>query len=452
MRPWPGSRLPRPATLIAQVFLLLLGLLNSRRAAADSKKADPYALVEELARALVLVDGSYVEPVPRQRLLDGALRGLVSSLDPHSSYMDPTEFRAFQSETQGSFAGIGVELDARGDELVVLSVLEEGPAARAGIQLGDRLVSVQGLPVRGTRLEDLAKRLRGPAGTQVRLGLLRAGRSEPLVLELVREQLRVRSVLGARLEGDLAYVRIRLFQEGTHEEFREVLERIRAQGRAPLRGAVLDLRHDPGGLVQEALSIADECLTEGLIYSTRHQGQVLEEVQASSGGLLADVPLSVLLSEYSASAAELVAGALQDHGRAELVGRRSFGKGSVQSIVALPSGGGLRLTTARNYTPRGRSLQALGVMPDVLVEGPEPPPALYTGSSERDLDGHLPPEGGGPWREPLRLTTAHPLRIAAFAGPGPIAMPQESEDPVLVLAWRRLRERLGGTGAATESP
>ncbi len=376
----------RRSALVAVAFAG--GACAAGFASATSRGESPYALFGQLARVLVLVENEYVDPVDRSRLLDGAVRGMVAELDPHSSYMTPDEYRAFRSDTEGHFGGIGVEVDLRDGVITVVAPIEGAPAARAGILPGDRVVSVEGVGMMGEALDKLVVKLRGAPGTHVHLGVRRAGVERTLRFELVREEVRVASVAAKRLDGDVAYVRIKQFQRGTHDELLAQLAEVRAAARAPLAGVVLDLRTNPGGLVDEAAAVADEVLEGGTIYSTRRRGQVVDEVVAHRGGALAGLPAVVLVDAYSASAAELVAGALQDARRATVVGGATFGKGSVQTIVELPGGAGMRLTTMRYYTPAGRSLQAEGVKPDVPVASAaagEPDPVVR----ERDLDHHL---------------------------------------------------------------
>jgi carboxyl-terminal processing protease len=302
----------------------------------------------------------------------------------------------FEGETEGKFGGVGIEVDARGDFVTVIAPIEGSPAERAGIRSGDQIVSIDGKPMRGERLDKMVGLMRGVPGSKVRVGILRPGRDKPFVVELTREVIKVKSVVAKRLDGDVAYVRLKQFQDGTHEELLRAVGQLRSASPAPLRSVLLDLRNNPGGLVDEAEAVADEFLGDGTIYSTRHRGKIVDEVKAHAGGAFATLPVVALVSEYSASAAELLAGALQDNGRASIVGATTFGKGSVQTIFDLPGGAGLRLTTMRYYTPSGHSIQALGIRPDVVVKGPDDgKPAAVGVVRERDLEGHLVGEQGG---------------------------------------------------------
>lgn len=359
---------------------------NARARPADQ---GPYAVVEQLARVLTIVENEYVDPVERDRLLTGAIKGMVAELDPHSAYLPPEENALFQSETEGKFAGIGVEVELRDEQVIVVAPIEGGPAERAGLRSGERIVAIEGESVRGLTMDRLVKKMRGEPGSRVRLSILGPAETQPRVVTLTREIIRVSSVVGRRLLGDVAYLRVKQFQGTTSTEFLRVLARIRSTNPRPLAGVILDLRTNPGGLVDQATAIADEFLNTGIIYATRHRGKIIEEVSASRGGSLAELPVVVLVNEFSASASELVAGALQDHQRAAVVGAVTFGKGSVQTILDLGGGNGMKLTTQRYTTPKGRVIQAAGITPDVLVEAPLGPPGTRI-FKEKDLENHLP--------------------------------------------------------------
>jgi carboxyl-terminal processing protease len=366
-----------------RALALALVLSTPSSAAAKPEPTSPYLPFDQMARVLLMVEQSYVEPADRERLVNGAMRGMVSELDPHSSYMSPEEFSEFQSDTEGQFAGIGVEVDVRDERVTVVAPIEGSPAARAGILPGDQILAVNGRPVRGTKIDRIVDMMRGPAGTKVRVLIGREKVEEPFALEITRAVVKVASVEGKRLDKGVAYIRLKQFQETTHEELLRVVGQLRKAG--PIDHLLLDMRFNPGGLVDQAELVADELLTAGVIYSTRHRGKVLDMVQATPGGALSSPKLVVLVNEYSASAAELVAGALQDHKRATVVGTVTFGKGSVQTIFELPGGAGLRLTTMRYYTPNSRAIQAQGIDPDVLIR----PPKVTETIREQDLAGHL---------------------------------------------------------------
>ena len=369
------------------------GALGVGESHATSEKASPYAPMAQMARVLVFMENHYVDPVERDTIVDGAIKGMVAELDPHSAYMTPKEFALFNEDTEGSFGGIGVEVDFKDDYVVVIAPIPESPAMRAGIRSGDKIVAVDNKLLRGMSIDKIVRLMRGPKGTKVPLTVRRKGEDEPLHFDMLREHIHVRSVEGKRMAGDIAYLRVRQFQQGSHEELLEEIAKVRDQAAAPLAGVLVDMRSNPGGLINEAEGIADEFLTGGTIYSTRHRGKILEEVRAHRGGALADLPVVLLVNEYSASSSELVAGALQDRQRATIVGGTTFGKGSVQTIFQLPGGAGLRLTTMRYYTPSGRSIQASGIDPEIVVrykEDEDGGPPLREG----DLEGALEAEGG----------------------------------------------------------
>jgi carboxyl-terminal processing protease len=371
--------------------------IGSSRARATSGDESPYAAVGQLGRVLVQVENNYVEPVERARLVNGAIAGMVAELDPHSSYLPPQEWKLFQSETEGKFGGVGIEVDARGEFLTVIAPIEGSPAARAGIRSGDKILSVDNESAVGDKLDKIVRKMRGAPGTHVKLGIRREGAKDAMVFDLVREIIHVPSVASKLLDGKIGYVRLKQFQEHTHDELLAAAGKLRADtSGSGFRAVILDLRNDPGGLVDEAAETADEFLDGGVIFTMRHRGQVVDEVRARSGGAFANVPVVVLVNEWSASAAELVAGALQDHKRATVVGTNTFGKGSVQSIIELPGGAGLRLTTARYYTPSGHAIQADGVHPDIVIESSRVPDGGTPVLRERDLEGHLHAEGTQP--------------------------------------------------------
>jgi carboxyl-terminal processing protease len=410
----------------------------------------PYAVLDQLGRVLVEVENEYVDVVDRERLVNGAIRGMVSELDPHSSYMPPDQFQAFQSDTEGEFGGIGIEVETRNEQLIVLAPIDGSPADRAGIRSGDVVVSVDGRDPAAESLDKLVKRLRGAPGSRVKLGVRRQKAPDLLTFDLVRETIHVPSVSSKMLVDRIAYVRIKQFQEHTHGELLEAAAKLRAAG-GPLNGVVLDLRSDPGGLVDQAADVADEFLDGGVIYTTRHRGQIVEEVRAHPGGAFAFAPCVILVNQYTASAAELVAGALQDRRRASVVGERTFGKGSVQAIVALPGGAGMRLTVARYYTPSGHSIQADGVHPDVAIETGASDVISYR---EKDLEGHLAPEHlqiDSASSKPKSVIT---IGDAGVSGPAAGDLrhvpddPSKGTDAVLKVGWQMLRQAPGLTPKA----
>lgn len=362
-------------------------------ARAKTEQESPYDLLDHIAQALVLIENEYVDPVDRRRLLEGAIKGMVAELDPHSAYLPAEDFTIFQSDTEGRFGGIGVEVDFANDYVTVIAPIEGSPAERAGILPGDRILAIDNQAVSGQEPSELVRAMRGPSGTNVTLIVRRNGEEKLRSFVLTREVISVASVKAKLLSDGVAYIRIKAFQTGTSAELVQATEELRAEAGGALGGILLDLRNNPGGLVNEARAVADEFLTGGVIYTTRHREQIVDEARAHKSGGLRRGPAVVLVNEYSASAAELVAGALQDHRRAVVVGTPTFGKGSVQAIVDLPGGAGIRLTTMRYYTPAGRAIQAKGIQPDVLVEAAYAKDESFGVIREQDLVHHLSPEG-----------------------------------------------------------
>lgn len=436
----------RTTSLVLAAFIG--GAISNQAVHATTQAQSPYNPLDQLAWALTLVERNHVDPVERTKLVDGAIKGLVAELDAHSAYMDAREYADFQSDTTGKFAGIGIEVDFRDERVTVLAPMEGSPADRAGIKPGDEIIAIEGKPIRGQSAEKIISLMRGPIKTHVHLTLRRDGQAEPIQVDLVREEIHMVSVVGKRFDNDIAYLRIRQFQENSHDELLKIIGKMRAEHARPLRGVLLDLRHNPGGLIDEADAIADEMIDAGGIYSTRHRSQIFDERKASSGGALASLPIVTLMSEYSASASELLAGALQDNKRALIVGTQSFGKGSVQTIFDLPNGAGMRLTTMRYYTPNGRSIQAQGIMPDVKIQRAK---AAQNGLilRESDLDNHLSAESSTA-RSSTTATQGQVLQ-APDNDSGPSrdvpTDPSTSTDFTLATGYKLLLERAGITTA-----
>lgn len=380
----------------------LAGTLLQGHAAATPGEASPYANLSIFARALSHIEVSHVEPPDQDALIYGAIRGMVETLDPHSSFLTPDQYRMLMSDTEGQFGGIGIEVDVRDGWLVVHGVIAGGPAEEAGIQPGDRFLAIDGLGARDMRLSDAVEHMRGAPGTPVTIRLRREGQEQGIELTLTRRVIHVEAVEARVLPSRVFYARVRSFSETTTDELRAALDRAVSETSSAggVSGVLLDLRGNPGGLLDEAVRMSDEFLTEGTIVSTRgRDGQVLEEASAHSAGTRPDWPMVVLVDHYTASAAEIVAGALHDHHRAVLVGQTTWGKGSVQNLIELPDGSALKLTIARYYTPSGVSIQARGIDPDIVVEDldAEALRALHDRSpviSEASLEGHLAAESG----------------------------------------------------------
>ncbi len=367
--------------------------LWGRRAHSDPPRSSPYRRLGLLSQVLAHIENSYVDPVNQDRLIEGAVRGMVDTLDPHSSYLNPEEYALLESDTTGQFGGVGVEIDARGDYLTVLAPIPNSPATRAGVRAGDEILEIEGHNARGISVDDAVRRMRGPSGSHVHVVFRRRGQADPIRLDLVREIVHVASVESRMLPENVGLITLRSFQEHSSDEVTRALDRLTREAGGRLRGLVLDLRNNPGGLLDESVFVADEFLRDGVVVSTRgRDGSARDEARAHAAGTRPDFPIVVLVNEYTASAAEILAGALQDHHRALIVGMRTFGKGSVQTVIDLPDGSALKLTIARYYTPSGRSIQAQGIAPDVQIEQidlPEPRPADAP-ERERDLENHLP--------------------------------------------------------------
>ncbi|MEO0760244.1 MAG: S41 family peptidase [Pseudomonadota bacterium] len=339
------------------------------------------------------VRSTYVEEINEEELIEAAINGMLASLDPHSSYLPPQNFEDIREQTKGEFGGLGIEVTMENGFVKVVAPIDDTPAAEAGIEAGDFITHIDGESVLGLNLSEAVEQMRGPVGSTISITISREGADEPFDVDIVRDTITIRAVR-ARTEGNVGVLRITTFNEQTYRNLEEAIEELQEELGDNLSGFVVDLRNNPGGLLSQAIEVSDAFLETGEIVSTR--GRDLEEadrVNARPGDLTDGKPLVVLINEGSASASEIVAGALQDHRRAIVVGAKSFGKGSVQTIMRLGDKGAIKLTTARYYTPSGRSIQALGIEPDILVEerriasaeGEESRP----GRSEADLRGSL---------------------------------------------------------------
>jgi len=313
------------------------------------------------------IKSDYVEPVDDRTLLENAIRGMLSGLDPHSAYLDPEQFRELQVGTTGEFGGLGIEVGMEDGFVKVIAPIDDTPAQRAGVQAGDLIIRLDDTPVKGMSLSEAVKIMRGKPGTDITLTIVREGEEKPLKITITRAIIKVKSVKSRMLDDGFGYVRISQFQANTADNLVEAVDRLKQKGE--LKGLVLDLRNNPGGVLNGAVSVSDAFLDKGLIVYT--EGRVADSrlrFNATPDDVLDGAPLVVLVNQGSASASEIVAGALQDHHRAIIVGTRTFGKGSVQTIVPLSNGAAVKLTTARYYTPSGRSIQAEGIVPDIELE------------------------------------------------------------------------------------
>jgi carboxyl-terminal processing protease len=358
---------------------------------ATAAATDTYKQLNLFGDVFERIRSDYVEEPDDAKLIESAINGMLSSLDPHSSYLNAKDYQDMQAQTRGEFFGLGIEVTMENEVIKVISPIDDTPAAKAGILAGDLITQLDGEEVRGLTLRDAVEKMRGPANSSIVLTVAREGVAKPMKITVVRDVIRVQSVK-SREDGDIGYLRIASFSEQTMEGLEKAIDKIETDIPADrLKGFVLDLRGNPGGLLDQAVLVSDAFVDKGEIVSTR--GRRADEVQrfsARAGDLTNGKPLIVLLNGGSASASEIVAGALQDHRRATLVGTRSFGKGSVQTIIPIGRSGAIRLTTARYYTPSGRSIQAKGIEPDIEVL-PEVPKDLqdYDTVSESELRGHL---------------------------------------------------------------
>jgi carboxyl-terminal processing protease len=370
-------------------------VLLSPLAAAAQSNSETYRQLNLFGDVFERVRADYVEEVTDEQLIENAINGMLTQLDPHSSYLNPKSYQEMQVQTRGEFGGLGIEVTMENGLVKVVSPFDDTPASKAGIQTGDFITHLNGEAVLGLTLSEAVEKMRGPIDTDIVLTIQRAAQ-EPFEVTLTRAVIKVQSVR-SRLHGDIGYVRITNFSEQTEGGLEEAIAKLKADSGDKLLGLVLDLRNNPGGLLDQAIAVSDAFLDKGEIVSTRgrHADQA-QRFNAREGDLIAGLPLVVLINGGSASASEIVAGALQDHHRAVLLGTKSFGKGSVQTIIPLPGHGAIRLTTARYYTPSGRSIQALGIDPDMIVE----PARIETIEqpqfrSEAELRGALENDNGG---------------------------------------------------------
>ena len=364
------------------------GLLPAAHGANDMTT---YRQLDLFGQAFDSVRKNYVRPVQDGALVDSAIQGMVSDLDPHSSYMDAKNFADMQIQTKGEFGGVGIEVTMEDGLIKVISPIDDTPAAKAGLKPGDYIAAIDGVSIQGQPLNDAIDKMRGAAGSKVVLTVLRTGQKKPFDVTLARAVIRVDSVKFHR-EGDVGYIRLTAFNEQTASGLDRAIRTLKKQIGPGLKGYVLDMRNNPGGLLDQAIEVSDDFLTSGEIVSTR--GRHPDDTQrydAKPGDLTDNKKVVILVNAGTASASEIVAGALQDHKRATVIGMTSFGKGSVQTIIPLGEGGGaLRLTTARYYTPSGHSIQAQGIIPDIMVaQGDEEQTPKIARPSEADLPGHL---------------------------------------------------------------
>jgi carboxyl-terminal processing protease len=336
----------------------------------------PWQDAHMLAAVLERVKHDYVDPVDDHQLLQAAIRGMVASLDPYSAYLDGDEYDEVKISSSGRYSGVGIELSIEDDQVVVIAPVDGSPAAQAGIRSGDIIVTIDGIPVNTNTLADTIGRMRGAEGSSVKIGIMREGNSEPMLFTLKRSRVDLHSVRGEMLEAGYAYMRISQFSETTGDDLNASLKDLRKHNGAPLKGLVLDLRDNPGGVLEAAVAVADAFLDSGVIVTAKGRTPDSKfEMDATPGDVLNGAPIVVLVNGGSASAAEIVAGALKDQHRAKLMGRTTFGKGSVQTIIPLSDDRAVKLTTSLYYTPSGVSINHRGIAPDIELARDSKPPA-----------------------------------------------------------------------------
>jgi carboxyl-terminal processing protease len=379
--------------LIARRFLGSVGI--SAAFAQDTDRANTYRLLTLFGDVFERVRSEYVDPVSDTDLINDAINGMLTGLDPHSTFMNAEQFRAMQEETKGEFGGLGIEVIPEAGFFKVISALDDTPAFKAGIKAGDIVTGLNGKTTQGLSPEDALDQMRGPPNSKVTLTIKREGVDHPLEISMQREIIHIQ-VVKQRMEPDnIGYVRLIEFTEQANAAVKQAVQSLRQQGDGKLKALVLDLRNNPGGLLDQAVAVSGDFLARGEIVSTRaRHAEDSEWLKAEGIDILDGAPLVILINSGSASASEIVAGALQDRHRAVLVGMRSFGKGSVQTVIPLPASGAIRLTTARYYTPSGRSIQGLGIVPDVLVAETRQEVPQFDPEHEADLN-HVLKNGGG---------------------------------------------------------
>jgi carboxyl-terminal processing protease len=380
--------------IVVVALATFIGISTQRRCDAQSGKE--YEYIGLFTDVMTIVKKSYVEEVDSKKLIYGAINGMLTALDPHSSFMTPDTFKDLKVETKGAFGGLGIEISMKDGILIVISPIEDTPAQRAGIKAGDQILKIDDRFTKDLAITESVKRMRGAKGSKVVLTIMRDGFERPKEFTLIRDIIQVKSVKSRMLENGYGYVRIAQFQERTDEDMAKALKNLVEENKGKqLSGLVLDLRNDPGGLLDQAVRVSDHFVKDGklIVYTEGRDKESRMQFNASARTKEPGYPIVVLINSGSASASEIVAGALQDHQRAIVMGTQSFGKGSVQTIIPLNDESGLRLTTARYYTPKGRSIQAKGITPDIVVEQLELPKQAPRRESmfirEKDLENHF---------------------------------------------------------------
>lgn len=386
--------------LVVVVMVVLFCLPGFSSAASVVKKKDevqkeglPLEQLRNFSDIFARIKSNYVEQVGDKELLENAIRGMLSGLDPHSTYLDPDEYKELRIDTTGQFGGLGIQVGLENGYVKVISPIDDTPAFKAGIKAGDLIIRLNDKSVKDIGLNEAVKLMRGRPGTEIEIGVLREGTEDPIVFKLQRAVIKVQSVKSFILEPGFGYVRISTFQSKTATHLKNALSKLVKKNGKPLNGLILDLRNNPGGILNAAAGVSDLFIEEGkLVYTQGRTDDSYFEFVAKPGDVLNKAPMVVLINGGSASASEIVAGALQDHDRAVVMGKKSFGKGSVQTIQELRNGGAVKFTTARYFTPKGRSIQAVGIEPDIIIEdfkATEKEKHGLTLLKESDLSGHI---------------------------------------------------------------
>jgi carboxyl-terminal processing protease len=423
--------------IVTGLFILLAVLaFDGHREQLLATTYKNYEALKIFSDVLTIIQKNYVEQIDLKSLVYNAIKGMVANLDPHSSFMPPEMYKELQVETKGSFGGLGLEITIKDGILTVVSPIEDTPADRAGIKPGDKIIKIENDLTKDMSLMDAVKKMRGTPGTRIKITIFREGFKEPREYSLNRDTIKIKSVKFKRLDNILGYIRLAQFQEDTTREFKRALKEIES-GTPPLQGLIIDLRRDPGGLLDQAVNVSDEFLDSGLIVST--EGRVENQQMkfyAKKKSERHDYPIVVLVNSGSASGSEIVAGALQDHRRAVIVGTQTFGKGTVQTIIPLSDGSGLRLTTAKYYTPNHRSIQEKGITPDFIIEDKNKadasPAEKLPSLREKDLMNHF--KGQGAVKE------EKPQQEKAAVKQPQIPVKKDSEDPPLDTAIEILKQ------------
>ncbi|MBI5905934.1 MAG: S41 family peptidase [Deltaproteobacteria bacterium] len=435
-RKWVGT------IVVVAVFVagFVVGDLTTSRHAAQATVA--YSKLKLFGDVLSIIQGSYVEEVDADNLVKGAINGMVQTLDPHSSYLTPDMLKQVEVETKGAFGGLGIEIGMKDGFLTVIAPIEDTPAARAGLQAGDKIVRIEKDSTKNMSVMDAVKRLRGEPGTKVTIVVVRESSPDPKTYTITRDIIKIKSVKSKPMGDGIGYIRLTQFQQDSHAEMERALQGF-VKEKGGLRGLILDLRNNPGGLLDQAVKVADEFVESGLIVYTDGRVEAQKtKYAAHKDGTYTGFPIVVLVNAGSASASEIVAGALQDHGRAIIIGQRTFGKASVQTILPMDDGSALRLTTARYYTPNGRSIQAKGIEPDIVVgDGREPSDSHPGPMREKDIERHLKGDGE---EEPAAPAPKDAKKEERKNGkkepaPGAEARKEDAKDPQLDRAVELLK-------------